>query len=455
MSDIQDNNVLVPVSADDENKIVPTDGDINYSPAETASKLPEVAPEVRTIETPRDDSMHGGYASVNGKPVRYTENRMVWIVLIVMCIMCIAVGICSAVITAHFMRKGETPPVIDVNGEVQQNVSAVVSARKSGIVEVSCGTSKGSGIVMKRVGSDVYILTNAHMLANYVSLHRLPAVRFYGEDTFYESTVVGYDSLNDVAVLTVSHDTQFTVYDLEGSEYFSPDIKVAEGDYVVSIGNAMGLGVAVYEGVISREYELLECNNLFNEGGKKFVPVMRTTAVINAGMSGGGVFDMSGKLVGLGTYRMSNSVGVDVDGGSDTDVENTGFIVPMSVLYPVYKRIMATANGGEASMISVTAKSASSSAIGWLGLPFGFNCEYRNGKLTVASLDQNSPAKNISVGDVIEKIGDYTVTPNISDTIGAIISYHRSGTGKALTFTVRQSGGGTQTVTIENTFYAI
>ncbi|MCH5164848.1 MAG: trypsin-like peptidase domain-containing protein [Clostridiales bacterium] len=411
-----------------------------------------------------DDSMGGGYASVNGSEVRSRDNKFIYIVIALMAALCIAVGVCSSVLTGYFMRKGEKPPVIKTNGDIQQNVAAVVAARKSSIVELSCGSLRASGIVMKRDGSTVYILTNAHAIEAYVMNSNMPAIRFYGEDRFWQGSVVGYDGYYDVAVVKVDHDTVYSVYDLDGSEFFSPDVKYNEGDYVVSIGNAMGMGIAAYDGIISRASELLECRELFqtnngdNSGDKrdkmKWVPVMRTTAVINAGMSGGGVFDMEGHLVGLGTYRMSNSDGVDTEGGVMTDVEDTGFATPISVLYPIYRRIMAEANGGAVGLTNVSMSDSSTSAIGWFGMPFGFECEYRNGKLTVVALDQGTPSVDTQNGDVITQIGTLAVTSNACDMIGALLCYHKKGYGRALKLTLERDGA-VFTATYDDYRYAV
>lgn len=406
-------------------------------------------------ETTADDNMSGGYATVNGKNVR-TRDRMLWIVLAVMIVMCIAVGVCSSLITAHFMRSGTQPPVIGT-GDVQQNITAVVSGRKSCVAEVECGGVRGSGVVMKLDGETVYVLTNVHVLARNIESSREPSVRFFGEDSWYKARVIGYDSHYDIAVIgvkmNISDKRDYNILDLDGSEYFSPDVAYSEGDYVVSIGNAMGMGVAVYDGIISRKSELLECDELFGSG-KKTVPVTRTTAVINAGMSGGALFDMHGNFIGLGTYRMSNSAGVGVDGDSGSDVEDTGFVTPVSVVYPVYKRIMSEANGGAVPVLDVNASIVNSSAIGWIGLPFGFNCEYSDGKLKVVALDGGTPSTQVVVGDRITEIGNIEVTDNICDAIGALLYYKRGGSGDALRLTIERDGS-TVTVTVDGYRYAI
>ncbi|MCH5154973.1 MAG: trypsin-like peptidase domain-containing protein [Clostridiales bacterium] len=425
----------------------------------------EPAHVTRLEDDGADESMHGGYASVKGTPVHKRENRLVWIVIAVMTIMCIAVGICSSVITARLVQKGMKPWYVKSDGEVQQHISAIVTLRKDSIVEVQCGTLSGSGIAMKRDGKEVTVLTNAHVITQYVDgvLSVKPQVRFAGYDDFYIGDVKGYDEHYDVAVIIVTVDDELPIYDIDGSYVVSPDVTFKEGDYVVSIGNAMSMGIASYDGIISRKAELFDCDKLFGKGGTKTVPVFRTTAVINAGMSGGGVFDMEGRLVGLGTYRMSSSVDFNPDDPSTHnpafDVENTGFATPISIVYPVYKRILAS-SGGQVGLFSVENKKTNS-AIGQVDLSqIGVTCEYKNGKLVVVGANSGS---GIQVGDIITKIGNIEVYKKVSgvevvadicEVTGAFLRYHRSGSGDVLKLTVLR-GDVSKTATFNGFRYAI
>lgn len=436
-------------SGSDGKLMIISDGEL---PADPVARQPSTGDAVEFNAAHTDESMRGGYASVKQDGAVRTDNKIVWIVLAVMAVMCIVIGVCSSLLTAHFMRKGDKPPVINTNGDVQQNIAAVVTARKSSVVEISCGGLSSSGIVMKRDGDKVIVLTNAHAIAQYVATRRQPLVRFYGEDSYYESTVLGYNGHYDVAVLQVAAaDLKYVVYDIDGNDVLLTDASYAEGDYVVSIGNAMSMGIACYDGIISRKSELLECNELFGAEGKKTVPVMRTTAVINAGMSGGGVFDMKGRLIGLGTYRMSSTGNVNTDGGSsNTDVEDTGFATPMSIVYPVYKRILEVADGGSVGVFAVNTQK-SNSAIGWLGVTaLGFNCEYKQGKLTVGTVSDGG----VKSGDVIEKIGGYSVGTDICETVGTFLRYRKNGDGGVLTLTVSRDGA-RHTVKYDDYRYAL
>lgn len=425
---------------DGEELMIVDNGGLPAAPDRSLARNAETAPgeprRVTEIEREIDEGhMGGGYASVKGRV--HSENRLIWIVLVVMTIMCIVVGVCSSVLTGYFMRRGSTPAGINSEG-AQQAVAAVVSARKSSVVEVASGSTHGSGVVMKLSNSKIYIITNAHVINGAMT----PSVRFYGENNYYEAVTLGYSSYYDIAVISVAHKTTYEVYDLDGSEYFSPDTEYADGDYVVAIGNAMSMGIAVYDGIISRSGELLKYED-------KTVPVLRTTAAINAGMSGGALFDMSGRFIGLGTYRMSSMANAGEDESHAKDVEDTGFATPVPIVYSVYKHILEFGDGGDIGMPSLEFYKTNTSAVGAVIFrDFGFTCEYRNGKLTVVSLDANNAPAAIREKDVIVSIGTTAVSSDVCRMCGEFLRYRRNSSGAPLKLTINR-GGVETTVTFD------
>lgn len=390
-----------------------------------------------------DAPMGGGYASVKGKTV--SSNRAVWIVLIVMTVMCVVVGICSSVLTGYFMRRGVTPPKIDSDGKYEQ-IAAVVAARKPCIVEVTSGPAgsfRGSGVIMKLKNDKIYILTNNHVLNN----SSVVSVKFEGDDDYWHAETVGYDPYYDIAVISVpSTVAPYTVYELDGSEYFTRGVKYREGDIVVAIGNAMGYGIASYDGIISRAAELID----YTDDYTKTVPVLRTTAAINAGMSGGALFDSDGNFIGLNTYRLANTSS-NPNADYTTDVEDTSFVTPVSIVYPVYKQIMEYGDGGNINVSGMmqTYKDKQNSEIGAITFLFngsgGFTATYKKGKLTVTSLDGGTPASGIQIGDVITSVGAgsnaVAIDNNICNTVGEFLRYRYNGaSGTELTINVTRDG---------------
>ncbi|MCM1367648.1 MAG: trypsin-like peptidase domain-containing protein [Roseburia sp.] len=396
-----------------------------HSAAGTTAEQPQ-RPATTCLEYTEKGTVRGGYASVKGK-VRHST-KLLWIVLIVMTLLCIGASVAASLATAYFMRKGAEPVQIVSENTHQQSVSAVVTARSSCVAEISCGGLSGSGIIMKLHNGKVYVLTNAHVINWYIQSGSTPGVRFYKEDDYYEAEVVGYSRFYDVAVLSVVHKTLYDTYDLDGSEYFKQDLTYNAGDYVVAIGNGMGRGIAAYDGIISRTSELLRYND-------KTVPVLRTTAAINSGMSGGALFDLEGHIVGMNTYRMSSTGGSEA--GHDDDVEDTGFVMPVSVVYPVYKQILEYGTGDEIGLINMNFYKTNSSSVGAIVLTdLGFTCEVHEGKLTVTALDANTAPSGVHVGDVIEAIGSFTPDDDLCRICGEILRYRRGASGTPLRFTV-------------------
>ena len=449
-------NEVVPVAAETGETELAVVNEVNQpapTPADDKKQIAE-PPVITRIDNDFGESpMSGGYATVKG--TRKSDNRLVWIVIIVMTIMCCAVGVCSSVLTGYFMKRGEKPVKINTTYKYEA-ISAVVETRKPCIVEIESGAAHGSGVIMKLENNKIYILTNHHVIENgYVK------VRFMGADVWYTDVdVLGYDVGADVAVVTIASSTApFEIIQLDGSDSFTQSLTYKEGDIVVAIGNAMGHGIAAYDGIISRASELITKN------GDTAVPVLRTTAAINAGMSGGALFDTEGRFVGLGTYRMANYLPGSSD--SNYDVEDTGYVVPVSVVYPLYRQILEYGNGGQIDKLldisfSNTKLSAGSKtsvgAVNIFALGFGgFTAEYRNGgKLTVTALDGGTPASGLRVGDVIKSIGvgenSVAVTSNICSLYGELLRYRQNSyKGSKLAFNISRDGGDV-TVSVDGYF---
>lgn len=389
----------------------------------------------------------------DGKSVK--ADRTLWVIVILMSVLAIVVGVCSSILTGYFMRRGVTPPTINSESTYEQ-ITAVVSTRKKCICEVATGlgyTTRGSGVIMKLENNKIYIMTNNHVL-NGSDMVR---VRFDGEDSYSTAEVIGYESYYDVAVIAVdSSAAPYTVYELDGSDSFLPNLQYAEGDVVVAIGNAMGYGIASYDGIISRSYELIDHTDDY--GTAKTVPVLRTTAAINAGMSGGALFDSNGNFVGLSTYRLA----VTNNGES---VADTSFVTPVSIVYPVYQQIMRYKVGNNDIGLSSTMQAfrCNDSAIGGITFYFngygGFTAKYVKGKLTVASLDLGTPAKGLKEGDVIVSIGSQgnmqEVSSDICKTMGNVLNYKYNGTGGSALVIEYMRDGITSSVTVDNYYRVV
>ena len=143
----------------------------------------------------------------------------------------------------------------------------------------------GSGVL---IDSDGLVLTNAHVVADAQIVHvRTPE----GDDI--AARVVGADPDTDLAVVRISDATGLEPAPLGDSD------KARVGDWVLAIGNPLGLHHTVTAGIISAKAR----------GDGSGLEFLQTDAAINPGNSGGPLFDLSGSVVGINTAILTESRG--------------------------------------------------------------------------------------------------------------------------------------------------
>lgn len=150
-------------------------------------------------------------------------------------------------------------------------------------------TGLGSGVIIREDG---LILTNNHVIEDANDIE----VTLSNGKT-YKGTVVGADSISDLALLKINANglTSAKLGD-------SSSVKV--GQFVVAIGNPYGLDHTVTVGVVSA----IERN--IDTGEKTMYGVIQTDAAINPGNSGGPLVDLSGNIIGINTMIYSEAQGV-------------------------------------------------------------------------------------------------------------------------------------------------
>ena len=165
--------------------------------------------------------------------------------------------------------------------------------------------SLGSGFV---ISADGYIVTNNHVIekADTITIT-------FSNGRELQAKLVGRDRDTDIAVLKVSSTTALPFVELADSD------KAEVGDWVIAIGNPLGFGGSVSDGIISATGRDLNTGRSDN--------YIQTDAAINQGNSGGPLFNLAGQVVGVNTAIISQS------GGSI----GLGFSVPSNTV----KRISA------------------------------------------------------------------------------------------------------------------
>lgn len=166
----------------------------------------------------------------------------------------------------------------------------------------------GSGVIVATSPTDVWVLTNRHVIQG--ASPREILLRASDGREFYPTKVVS-DASTDVALLKINQ----------------PDLPVARmgdseaveiGDFVIAIGSPFGLSHSVTFGILSakgrRDLSLgtqkIDLQDFF-----------QTDAAINPGNSGGPLLNLRGEVIGLNTAIASSS------GGS----EGIGFAIPINM----------------------------------------------------------------------------------------------------------------------------
>ena len=280
---------------------------------------------------------------------------------------------------------------------------SVVEIKTEGVVSDSwmqqyVTEGAGSGVIISKEG---YIMTNNHVIngANKIT------VTTYDKHS-YEATVVGSDSVNDVAVLKIKAEG------LTPAVYGNSD-QLQVGDMAVAIGNPLGeLGGTVTAGIISAKDRELSIDG-------KTMKLLQTDSSINPGNSGGGLFNGDGQLIGLVVAKSSGS-----------DVEGLGFAIPINTAAEVAQQLMDKGYVSGQPWTGMTYTEGSS------GLDFLFG-DSAGGTVYIYSVEtKDAKEAGFKAGDVVLAVDEHQITS--IDDLSSIISSHK--VGDKLKFTIVRDG---------------
>lgn len=152
--------------------------------------------------------------------------------------------------------------------------------------------SLGSGVI---ISSDGYIISNNHVVEGAKKLE----VVLSNKKT-YLATLVGTDPNTDISLLKIEE---------KGLPYlnFSNSDNVNVGEWVLAVGNPLGLNSTVTAGIISAKSRGI---GILSGKGKASNPIesfIQTDAAINQGNSGGALVNMNGDLIGINSAIASTN----------------------------------------------------------------------------------------------------------------------------------------------------
>ncbi len=177
----------------------------------------------------------------------------------------------------------------------------------------------GSGVI---VSPDGYIITNHHVVKGEGAQGADEILVKLNDGRELEAKIIGSDPLTDVAIIKVEATGLPTVRIAD-----SDNIRV--GDVVFAIGNPMGVGLTVTQGIVSATKRAI---GIYGESG--YESFIQTDASINPGNSGGALVDSKGRLVGI------NSAIISRTGGNI----GIGFAIPANLALNISKQL---ADNGE------------------------------------------------------------------------------------------------------------
>ena len=260
-------------------------------------------------------------------------------------------------------------------------------------------TGSGSGVILT---ADGYIATCAHVVDGAKKL-----TVTLNDDTSYEATIVGTDARNDLAIIKIE------------AEGLTPAVlgdsdMLTVGEDVIAIGNPLGeLRGTATSGIISAVKRAISVENTEME-------LIQTDAAISPGNSGGGLFNASGKLIGIVNAKVS-----------DTSAEGLGFAIPVN---SVVKEINDLLNygyvTGRAALGVYTQNVTLSNGYGYFSYG-GTRCV----QITEVVAGSAAEAAGLQAGDLIMEIDGKTIGSN-SDLSDAIDAYNA---GDTASVTIRRN----------------
>ena len=248
----------------------------------------------------------------------------------------------------------------------------------------------GSGVFFSEDDRYAYLFTNAHVISDSIEVEVI-----YSNYKRSQAYIVGYNSLEDVAVLAVEKNTNYSIATLRNRE----DLSVAEGVLTIGTPISTDYNFTATAGILSKINSPLtstidETYNLL---------LLQIDATLNSGNSGGPLFDMYGNLIGLNTMKILRD-------NNNSEVDDLNFAIPIDravfIANKIFEGIPYTRGLLGISIYDIVDLSISDRN--------SYNISLEHG-LYVESVSTTGASKNIlQDGDIITKIEGVSFTNKIT-----------------------------------------
>lgn len=297
------------------------------------------------------------------------------------------------------VAQAALPAMVALNGTT--TVSSSSSMYGWGQQQYEASTS-GTGIIVGKNDTELLIVTNAHVVDNVSNLKCV-----FVDDQSVSATVKGSKSDQDIAVVAVSLSDipSDTISKIAIAELADSDT-IAVGQQVVAIGNALGEGQSVTNGIISALDRSITVNNVTFSG------LIMTNAAINSGNSGGALLNASGKVIAINFAKTSS------DG-----VEGMAYSIPVSNVKELISSLMSKqtrqkVDSDNAGYLGIAAIDITSTYASMYGYPQGIMVR------TVAS-GSAAEKTGLSAYDIIVGFDDQSIST--MSGLQSLLQYYSAG----------------------------
>ncbi|HLR18471.1 MAG TPA: trypsin-like peptidase domain-containing protein [Staphylococcus sp.] len=206
---------------------------------------------------------------------------------------------------------------------VENDTSKEGSSAEKETQEAGKENELGSGVVYKKVGDSIFIMTNAHVVGD-----KKEQKITYGNGDESIGKVIGTDKFSDIAVVKAKIKSTSEVKPIK----LGDSSTLILGEPIIVVGNPLGVDFkgSVSEGIISGLNRHVPVDVDKDEQYDVLMDAFQIDAPVNPGNSGGGVINREGKLIGIASLK------IDME-----NVEGIAFAIPINRAESIAKELEA------------------------------------------------------------------------------------------------------------------
>ncbi len=302
--------------------------------------------------------------------------------------------------TAMVPRAGAPTSFADMVERLQPAVVNISTRQKIRQTQINPFTGERSQAQQDQAGggsgffisADGMIVTNNHVIAGPNGAPVDSIIVTLTDQREFTARIIGRDPISDIAILKIDATNMPFVQ-------FGDSGRTRVGEWVVAIGNPLGLGSTVTAGIVSA----LQRNTGAGGAYDRFI---QTDTAINMGNSGGPLFDMQGRVIGINN-RLIGPQGANI---------GINFAIPSEAAIPVVEALRK-GSSLKRGFLGVGVATVDEDLAASVGLP-------KNQGEILQRVDAGDAADKagLKAGDIVLKINGKTVTPqqNLSFLISNI-----------------------------------